>query len=55
MKIHHSEDYVKRRAQEYPSMGDQLDAIWKIIGEAKPDDPMVKAILQVKATFPKSK
>ena len=31
MKIKHESDYVSRRLREYPSVGDQLDAIWKYI------------------------
>jgi hypothetical protein len=31
MKITHKSDYVSRRLREYPSVGDQLDAIWKYI------------------------
>ena len=31
MKITHKSDYVSRRLRDYPSVGDQLDAIWKYI------------------------
>lgn len=30
MKIHHVDDYRKRRKAEYPSTGEQLDAVMKL-------------------------
>ena len=43
--------YQQLRAAAYPAIGDQLDALWKG-GEA--EAAMLKAILAVKASFPKS-
>ena len=58
MKIKIKQNYRTRRKQEYPDIGEQLDAIWKYINDApgnKSDD--VKAILDrvnaVKARYPK--
>lgn len=42
--------YVELRRSEYPTVGDQLDAIWKG-GQAA--DEMRTKILAVKAKFPK--
>jgi hypothetical protein len=50
MKLHVKQDYVRLRRHEYPSMGDQLDAIWKGGAEA---DAMRKRIEEVKAKYPK--
>lgn len=35
MKIQHNEDYRKLRAAEYPAIGDQLDAIYKLAEAVK--------------------
>jgi hypothetical protein len=43
-------DYYAKRRAEYPSIGDQLDALWKG-GEAQAD--MFDAITAVKAKYPK--
>lgn len=59
MKIKHESDYVERRAKEYPSIGDQLDAIWKLVaGLPKRDVPpetqqMLNRIDGVKQRLPK--
>lgn len=42
--------YRARRAEAYPPIGDQLDAIWKGGAEA---EAMLLQILAVKAAFPK--
>jgi len=42
--------YQKQRAQEYPSIGDQLDAIWKG-GDAY--DVMLAKVMAVKDKYPK--
>jgi len=42
--------YQKQRAQEYPSIGDQLDAIWKG-GDAY--DAMLAKVMAVKDKYPK--
>jgi len=49
--------YAAKRAREYPSIGDQLDAIWKLVGslgtDATPARDMLAKIEEVKARFPK--
>lgn len=30
MKIHHQSDYRQKRQVEYPDIGDQLDAVYKL-------------------------
>ena len=49
----------ERRALEYPSIGDQLDALWKLI-KANPDKidlaeaaPLLEAVQAVKDKYPK--
>lgn len=44
------ETYIDRRRKAYPSIGDQLDALWKG-GQAAED--MKKKVQKVKATHPK--
>lgn len=56
-----NDSYVDLRADEYPFIGDQLDAIWKILnqwrleGKELPQDGdnMLNAILAVKKKHPK--
>jgi len=43
--------YAQKRAMEYPSIGDQLDALYK--AGVFPDD-MAEQIAEVKAKYPKS-
>lgn len=52
MKLKFTDDYAKRRKEAYPSIGDQLDALWKGGAEL---DVMRKRVLGVKARFPKPK
>jgi hypothetical protein len=42
--------YARKRQQEYPSMGDQLDALWKGGAAA---DAMLEKIQAVKTKYPK--
>jgi hypothetical protein len=35
MKITHAQDYAEQRAKSYPSVNDQLDAIWAILLDPK--------------------
>lgn len=42
--------YVENRRSSYPSIGDQLDALWKSGAEA---DAMKEQITQVKLAYPK--
>ncbi len=58
MKITHRPDPAPLRRDAYPSIGDQLDAIWKAL-RANPDllPPDTQAMLQkideVKTNYPK--
>ena len=42
--------YVSKRAAEYPTIGDQLDALWKG-GDAQTE--MLAKVMAVKAKYPK--
>jgi hypothetical protein len=60
MKIVHNPDPGPMRQKAYPSTGDQIDAIWKIVdallnGKAAPDDALKvrDAVKKVKATYVK--
>lgn len=44
------EAYIAKRAQEYPAIGDQLDALWKGGAEA---EAMLTKVQAVKAKYPK--
>lgn len=50
MKIDVKVEYDQRRKEEYPSLEDQLDALWK---GGKDADAMRKKIMDIKAQFPK--
>ena len=51
MRLKFTDDYAKRRKEEYPDIGDQLDALWKG-GDAA--ESMRQKILSVKDQYPKS-
>ena len=51
MKVKVQVDYAARRRGEYPSIEDQLDALWK--GGTDVDE-MRQRVLAVKQRFPKS-
>ena len=59
MGIHFDEPHAGRRAAEYAEVGDQLDAIWKALGQldAASLPPETRAMLEhvraVKEKFPK--
>lgn len=36
MKARVRQDYAQRRRQEYPSIEDQLDALWSFVGSLPP-------------------
>jgi hypothetical protein len=63
MKIKHTDDYAKRRKQEYPTIEDQLDALLKGFQELANGGmklpPSIKAwvdqLQRVKDKFPKDK
>jgi hypothetical protein len=50
MKINVPVDYADRRREEYPSLADQLDALWKGGADA---EAMRKKITEIKERFPK--
>lgn len=50
MKVDHHSNYRKRRAQEYPPIHEQLDALWK--GGAAAEE-MRQRILAIKERYPK--
>jgi len=45
-----AEEYRRKRAEEYPPIGDQLDALWK--GGAAAEE-MLATVMAVKAKYPK--
>lgn len=57
MKIVHVEDYAKLRREAYPDVGDQLDAMWKMLANVNPKTPEAQAMLDqvaaVKTKYPK--
>jgi hypothetical protein len=52
MKINHKEDYKRSRVNAYPSIGDQMDAMWK---GGKSQEDMKKKIKDIKNKFPKDR
>ncbi|MPS58899.1 MAG: hypothetical protein E2594_17275 [Pseudomonas sp.] len=56
MKIKHASDYVSRRVGEYPSIQDQLDALWHAMdsGQLPKAEPFYSQIKAVKDTYPKT-
>ena len=50
MWVKFKDDYAIRRMNAYPSIGDQLDALWKGGEEA---EKMKKRILAIKNQYPK--
>ena len=50
MRLKFTDDYAKRRKEEYPDIGDQLDALWKG-GDAA--EAMRQKIIAVKDQYPK--
>lgn len=56
MKITVKGDYRTLRAQEYPSIGEQLDALWKemqALPRTQEAEAMLQRIRDVKAKYPK--
>jgi len=55
LKLKHTEDYRKLRREAYPSLGDQLDALWHSMDNngATKLEPFYSMIKQVKAKYPK--
>jgi len=50
LDAYNAEEYARNRANEYPSIGDQLDALWKS-GDAAAE--MLAKVQAVKAKYPK--
>jgi hypothetical protein len=55
LKLRHVEDYRKLRREAYPSVGEQLDALWHGMDEGKIEkvEPFYSMIKEVKTKFPK--
>jgi hypothetical protein len=57
MKITHKSDFATKRRQEYPDVGDQLDAIWRYIDSLPNKDvpaetqAMLRIIKRIKARY----
>ena len=59
MKLKHTRDYREARRPEYPSITDQLDAIWKALAVSGLNLPpetaaMLQKVRKVKETYPKT-
>lgn len=58
MKLKHTRDYREARQPEYPSIPDQLDAIWKALAVSGLNLPpetlaMLRKVRKVKERYPK--
>lgn len=55
LKLKHVEDYRKLRKAAYPSLGDQLDALWHAMHENETQriEPFYSMIKAVKDKYPK--
>lgn len=58
MKLKHTRDYREARRPEYPSVTDQLDALWKALAASGLNLPpeaaaMLANVQAVKAMYPK--
>jgi len=55
MKLKHSGDYSARRAEQYPALADQLDALWHAMdrGELPKVEGFYGPIQRVKKQYPK--
>jgi hypothetical protein len=56
MKINHNSDHTKRRAEEYPSLQDQLDMLWHGMnnGTMEKVEPFYSSIKAVKDKYPRT-
>lgn len=56
MKIKHTSDYRKKRAEAYPDVSEQLDMLWHAMntGQAEKIEPFYSSIASVKQKYPKS-
>ena len=53
-KLYHDTlGYRDERVRAYPAIGDQLDALWKIMQMFDDTHPMLVKILEIKALYPK--
>lgn len=58
MKILHRPDYREKRKEEYPAIGDQLDAIWKALAgrDLPPEATAIRdKVLAVKEKYSKNR
>jgi len=55
LKIKHTSDYSKKRAEAYPDVTEQLDMLWHAMnsGQAEKIEPFYSSIASVKQKFPK--
>jgi hypothetical protein len=55
MKLKHSGNYSARRAEQYPALADQLDALWHAMdrGELPKVEGFYGPIQRVKKQYPK--
>lgn len=56
LKLRHVEDYRKLRQKAYPALGEQLDALWHAMDDAKitKAEPFYSMIKTVKDKYPKN-
>jgi hypothetical protein len=58
MKIRHVRDYAEARREDYPDIGDQLDAIWAVLKTQnlpKETRDLLDRVEAVKRKYPKPK
>lgn len=55
MKISHNSDHAKRRAEEYPSVQEQLDMLWHGMNQGTMEkvEPFYSSIKAVKDKYPR--
>jgi len=53
--LHHESDYRKKRAEDYPALSEQLDALWHAMdqGALPKAEPFYSQIRAVKVKYPK--
>lgn len=56
MKLRHEGDYRKKRAEQYPSVEEQLDMLWHAMdkGQAEKAEPFYSSLADVKKRYPKA-
>lgn len=54
MKIRHTDDYAMRRKNEYPTIEEQIEEIWRLLPVAAlAESPIYQKICAIKGKFPK--